>query len=280
MLTELRQFSKMNKDRSGIDDDIMVNALDSAQDKIVDIMLEANPYLFSYYYDLTLTGAESYWLPDYIPFDYCQIIMVSEYQNPDEYETVHTIWGDRLYYQTENVPTLGIPWSIRDQNIDFPMKDTGDVMRIWYTRRPKGFFYTTCSTTGTTTTAVFTSSVTKGDLIPQDDYYIGMKIVNYSTNELSRITDFDAYTSSTTHTITFSPAWQAATTSASVISLVSPLPDKAAQLIIDEAVRRIRVGRDDNDETYLRMNLENAGIMQMGTKRNTAYPEYVRKIPR
>ncbi len=279
MLTELRQFSGQNRNRSSIDDDVMVSLLDTAQDKIVDTMIANDPYLFSNYYDLTLDGSERYYLPDYLPFDYFSIVQVTEVSSGEEYKTVHTVWGDRLFYTNQNVYTFNSAWSIRDQYIEFPQKPASGTIRIWYTRRPKGFFYATASA-GSTTTATIGTAATFGQIIPTDDYYIGMKVARESTYEVSRITDFDAFTTSSTHTVTFSPAFNTVVASTNVISIVSPLPDRYVQLIIDDAIRRIKVGHNDDDTQYARMNNENEDKMRQGLNNLTQYPEYVAKVPR
>lgn len=276
MLKELRVATKMNKDRSSIDDDVMVNALDAAQDEITEYLMAQDPMLFSSSTDLTLTGAERYWLPDQVPFDYDTILMVTQVNGTEEYETTTTVWGDRIMYQG-SVYAPGEPWSIRDQYIEFPNKPTSGTMRIWYSRRPKGFFYATASA-GSTTTATIPVTATKGNIISTDDYYIGMKVAR--SQEVRRITDFDAYTTSSTHTITFSPAMQTTVAANDVISLVSPLPERYHQLIIDTAARRIRVGLDEDDSQFVRMNMENLNSARGGIHRRNAAPEYVRKIPR
>lgn len=276
LLKELRIASKMNKDRSSIDDDVMMGALDAASDEVVDKLMASEPGLFATYYDLTLTGAERYWLPDLIPYDYDTILDVTEVNGSDEYPTTTTIWGDRLYYQG-SVATQGEPWSLHDQNLEFPRKPSSGTMRVWYTRRPKGFFYATASS-GSTTTAVIPTTATKGKIVPTDDYYIGMFVAR--GQEVRRITDFDAYTSSSTHTITFSPAMQTTVAAADVISLVSPLPERYQKLIVDLAARRIRVILDEDDSQFARLNTENLNEMSGGIKRLVGQPEYVRKIPR
>ena len=279
MLKELRVATKMNSSRSDIDDGVMVNALDASQDAIGDVMLQSDKYLFSTYYDLTLDGSERYYLPDLIPYDYDEILAVNEANGNYETETVNTIWGDRLNYVcgSSELYLGALVWSLRGQYLEFPGKPGSGTMRVWYTRRPKGFFYIT-ATSGSTTTAVVGITATKGEIIPTDDYYNGMMIS--AGLEVRRITDFDAYSGASAHTITFSPALQTAVGSSTVVSMVSPLPTRHHQLIIDEAARRIRTGLDDDDTQYIRMNMDSVTRMNMTMAHRTGGPEYVRKITR
>lgn len=256
---------------------VMVARLDSGQDWVVDKMMDDNPYMFATYYDLTLDGSERYYLPDLIPWDYHTILMVADVTGgtANLQQTVATVWGDRLYYYDGTItPYSKEPWSVMGQNIEFPLKPIANIMRIWYTRRPKGFFYCT-ATSGSTTTAVVPATMSAGELVLEDDYYIGMFMA--VGTEVSRITDYVA----STRTFTFTPAFLTTVSSASVVELVSPLPTRAQQLIIDKAIDRIKIGDDDPNDQILR-SIE-SDVITFGNsvgKMQTQSPRYVRKVPR
>jgi len=256
---------------------VIMARLDSAQNWVVDKLMNDNPYMFSDYYDLTLDGSERYYLPDLVPWDYFTILMVADITGGtvNSERTVATVWGDRLYYYDNTIsPDYEEPWSVRGQYIEFPRRPSAAIMRIWYTRRPKGFFYCTAAS-GSTTTAVVPASMSAGELVLEDDYYIGMFIA--VGTEVSRITDYVA----STRTFTFTPAFLTAVSSSSVVELVSPLPTEAQQLIIDKAIDRIKIGDDDPNDQILR-SIE-SDIITLGNsvgKMQTQSPRYIRKVPR
>jgi len=256
---------------------VLMARLDSGQNWVVDKLMDDNPYMFAAYYDLSLDGSERYYLPDLVPWDYHTILMVVDVTGGTDnmVRTVATVWGDRIYYYDNTIsPDYEEPWSVIGQNIEFPRKPDTGTMRIWYTRRPKGFFYCTAAS-GSTTTAVVPASMTAGELILKDDYYIGM--FGAVGTEVSRITDYVA----STRTFTFTPAFLTAVSSSSVFEMVSPLPSEAQQLIIDKAIDREKISDDDPNDQILR-SIE-SDIITVGNsvgKQQVQSPRYVRKVPR
>ena len=149
-------------------------------------------------------------------------------------------------------------------------------MRVWYTRRPAGFFYGTVGTGNTSTTIVFGTTPTMGEILAQDDYINGMKI--YFAAQVRRVTDF-VYS---TLTATITPAWTTTPTdSTSTYEMLSPLPDRYHRNIVNEAKRLIKIDLDDDDTQRARKNLEDTTTMNRRmSKRQQQSPEYITHIPR
>ncbi|KKL27298.1 hypothetical protein LCGC14_2386570, partial [marine sediment metagenome] len=241
---------------------------------VIDEILQVDPLIMSTSYDLTLDGSETYYLPDLFKYDYEIITMIENItagaDNP--IGTIYTIWGDRLLYRNNwsEYYSNGIKWSLNGNDLNIPTKNTTGILRIWYTQRPTGFFYATAES-GSTTTAVIPATPTSGQLVLEDDYYNGMKCV--TNNQVTRITDYVA----STRTFTFN-AQTTAISSSTMFDLMSPLPERYQDEIIDKAIRRALIGNQQDDSLIARYNAENTSRMKNRLSHKTAQaPKRIRK---
>lgn len=259
MMQQVAAKSNSNSDVTSLgtdDQNILINDLDSAQSKIYDILTKQDPLLLSYYFDLVLDGSREYYIPDNLPFNYSQIHVITDITDDSTtpISTMSSNWDDRMnYYDGDWVP-VKLMWNLRDQYLEFPELPTGVTVRIWYSRRPVGFWYGTL-TSGSTTTAVITTP-TAGEIVLETDYYNGMWLVKGT--QVRHITDFSFSGDVATFTV---DAWSTAA-STDVVSLISPLPSRYHQLIVDEAIRRQMVGNDDDDILVARLQREDIAIAQ------------------
>lgn len=277
MIQEVRADSMLSMDLGGLGIDaenLIVSRLDDAQNILVDEVLAQDPIMLSTYYDLTTTGAERYYIPDSATgFDQERIIMIEDIGagSDSPVQTVYTLWGDRLSYHTDKIITTSIAWSVRDNYLELPNLETGSVLRVWYTRRPTGFFYCTAAS-GTTTTAALPATMTAGELILEDDIYIGMKVA--INTQVRSITDWVA----STRTLTFA-AVSSAVGSSTIIDLISPLPKQYQHRIVDLTCRRMRIGLNDDDLSIARYDLKNKETMQGRLSRKSRQePELISKV--
>lgn len=250
--------------------------IDDAQNKIADIILDERPDILSYYFDLTATGALSYFIPDSIPFDYETILHIEDYTDSDSpTRTSATQWFDRMEYIEDFInPTYDV-WSVRDQYLEFPDKPTNKTFRVWYTRRPVGLFYGTVAA-GASTTVTFPASPTVGEVRNVNDYYNGMKVY-ISSGDVRTISDYVG----STRVATVSSAFGTTPTTSHTVSLLSPLPERYHSLIADVAARLIKIGNDDDDTLILRfLEKEEDRMRNRIRKKEIQSPEYVRRIGR
>jgi len=256
--------------------DLEMMFIDQAQDTIFDIIADYRPEILSTYFDLTLTGVSQYYIPDYIPFDYEQILMIEDRTSTDSpTNTVTTSWFDRLAYFDGTISTSQIPFSVRDQYIEIPYKTDNATLRVWYTRRPVPLHYGTVGTTGNTS-VIFPATPTGGHLRVQDDYYNGMNI--YSGEQVRTISDYVA----STRTATISVAWATnPTANTSTYSLLSPLPERLHALIAQVAIRLIKVGQDDDDTAVARLIIDETDKIIKRLRRPVKNgPNLIRKVER
>ena len=225
--------------------------LDNAQDMIFEILSDERPEILASSFNLTLDGSERYFIPDSIPFNYEKILMVEDYTSSTSPLSTHsTEWFDRMQYFEGLHNTNRLVWSVVDNNLEFPNLETSKTVRVWYTRRPVGLFYGTTLTGNTSTEVAFPTTPTAGVIVPEDDYYIGMKI--YSAEQVRTISDYVA----STNKATISTAWTTTPTdSVTVIGLLSPLPDRLHKMIPNIGARLIKAGNDD-DSTEIRQLIE------------------------
>ncbi len=254
----------------------VMGLIDDKQDSVCDEMMTANPYMLATYYDLTLTGAQSYYLPSYIPFNYETILMVEDITGgvTEGESTITTIWGDRMkYIDSSGYATGSVIWSIRDQYLELPQLNTG-TLRIWYSKKPTGLFYGS-ATAGTTTTATFTAA-TVGQLVMENDYYIGMFLMHDS--QARRVTDFTISGLNAAFTV---DAWTTAPSVADVLDLVSPLPRNYHQRIVREATIALRATGDDPVRDLVVLSDREAIIMTRRLRRPQIQgPEFIRRVDR
>lgn len=260
---------------SSLDPTVLASVIDQAQDSLTDAILDIRPDILSTYADLTLTGALEYRLSDIVSSQYESILMVEDVTGTDMHgRTSATEWADRMDYFSSDIVPTDEPWAIRDDFIEFNRLPNNATMRIWYTRRPVGLFYGTAGG-GASTSVIFPTTATLGEVIHADDYYIGMKVCY--ANQVRRITDYVA----STKTATVTPAWGTAPTGTSEISLVSPLPDRYHPLIVDIASRIIKIGLDDDDSLIRQAIMESTTTMTSRlTKAQSQSPQFIRKISR
>ena len=253
----------------------VVGLIDDACDSVCDEITIANPYILSTYYDLTLDGSLSYYLPSYIPFNYDTITLIEDVTNgaSSGARTITTIWGDRMRY-IEHVGgyTGDVIWSIRDQYIEFPHEQSNNVMRIWYIKRPAGLFYG-AAVAGATTTSVTISAATVGQLVAETNYYVGMYLMH--DTQARRIT------ASTTAGVFTIDAFTTAPSTGDVLDLVNPLPRSYHQRIIREAIIALRAANDDPINDLIHLSERESTIMTRKLRNSSIQgPEYIRHVER
>jgi len=262
--------------------DVESSFVDDAQDFLADKVLSTRPDMLSHYYDLTTTGAQQYYIPDSIPFNYEQILKVEDVTGVSSttartgIPTVPTPWGDRLHYSTGLVSPRSQPYSIRDQFIEFPDRVTGRTFRVWYTRRPVGLFYGTVSGTCSSTTVLFPTTPTCGVRVPLDDYYNGMYVeVN---DEVKRVSDYVH----STKTATIEGTWATTPTTSDTVSLISSLPIRLHALIPTVGAKMIRGTVNDDDIQTVMMLIEESYNEFIGrlAHSQTQLGEQIRRVPR
>jgi hypothetical protein len=279
MLCDLRFGTTDTQDTSSYPAGYEMRKLDQAQDELCDELLLADPLILADYYDLTLTGAERYYLPTYIPrFNFETILQINDITDDATLpgKTISTAWRDRVNIVDGSLSPEYEGWSVIDNNIEFPGLPSSGKMRIWYTHRPVGFFYATLAADAGNTDVTFPTSATDGDIIFEDDYYNGMKI--YSGGQVRRITDFVG----STRVATITPAWTTnPVKTTGVIELISPLPDRYHNQIVLRAIRSVKNQIDDDDSSILREITAGSEVMKMRMgKREKQGPEYIRQIER
>ncbi len=277
MLTDLRFATCDNQDTSSYPSGYEIKKLDEAQDELCDELLTADPLILADYFDLTLTGAERYYIPTYIPFNYETILMVNDVTDDTTLpgKTIATAWRDRVSIVDSSMIPEYEGWSIIDNNIEFPGLPGSGTMRVWYTRRPVGLFYGTVAANAGSTDITFPTTPTVGEVILENDYYNGMKV--YVSGQVRRITDYVG----STKVATITPAWSSAPTTASTVELISPLPDRYHKQIVLRAVRSIKLDLDDDDTSVLRKIQMDTDLMKSRmVKREKQGPEYIRQIER
>jgi hypothetical protein len=276
LVRKIRQETNQDPEYEGaVSNTEMGMYIDDAQDAIADQILNKSPLLLSHYFDLTLTGAREYYIPDHIPFDYETILMVEDVTASDSpHRTHYTMWGDRMNFRGRSTRTVYDVWNLRDQYIEFPEEPTSKTMRVWYTRRPVGLFYGTVAG-GTASTITFPTYPTVGEVRLKDDYYIGMNV--HCNSEIRRITDYVG----STRTATVDSVWSTTPTTSHTMSLISSLPQRFHQLIAMYAVRSIKVSEDDDDTLVARFIREEMANKTSKLQHNQRQqPERVRHIPR
>ena len=278
MLQNVRFAVTDNIDYSSFTANYEINKLDEAQDDLCDELLLSNPYILASYFDLTLNGSMRYYIPDSIPFEFETILMITDIDDDENTptKTIVTAWHDRLNVIDETMMTENIAWNLIGNNLELPNHESSGTLRVWYTRRPTGFFYGAVGTGPISTTVVFPTTPTMGELIPQDDYYIGMKV--YVNGQIRRITDYV----NSTKVATITPAWTTtpvATTD--TVELISPLPAQYHKSIVNRAIQSIKLDMDDDDSGIARKIFqdENRAKTRLG-KRQRQMPETVRHIDR
>jgi len=276
IIEKVRWQSNQNTATVSMPKNTLMSCIDDAQNEIADVILDARPDLLSNYFDLTLTGAERYYIPSYIPFDFETILMAEDITSSDNpLGTIPTDWFDRMQYRTDEIyATYRAPWSIRDQYIEFPNEPNNQTWRIWYTRRPVGLFCGTVAAAGSTS-ITFPATPSYGDVQPVNDYLIGMKV--YSGGEVRTITDFVG----STRVATIGEAWGSTPTTTSTFSILSPLPERFHQFIADVATEMVRIGQDDDGNTIRAMvERKLAKHIKRIERPQIQTPEFVRQVSR
>jgi len=278
MLADLRFGTTDTQDTSSYPSGYEIRKLDEAQDELCDELLLADPLILADYYDLTLDGSQRYYLPTYIPqFNFESILMITDVTDNANApgKTIATAWHDRVSIVDDTLSPEYESWSVIDNYIEFPKLPNSGTMRIWYTHRPVGFFYGTVAANASSTNITFPSSPTDGDVILEDDYYIGMKV--YVSGQVRRITDYVG----STRVATITPAWTSAPTTASTCELISPLPERYHKQIVNRAIRSIKNHIDDDDSSILREIQQDSERMKARmNKREKQGPEFIRQVER
>jgi hypothetical protein len=277
LLYVTRFQSNQNYNTSSMNSAVETSYIDTAQELIASKLLQYRPDMMSSYIDITLTGAERYYIPDSARFNYDTILFsenITDSSNP--LPSIPTDWQDRLKYLYGDIQPDDEVWSIRDQYIEFPRKPSGETWRVWVSRRPTGLFYGTVGTGSASTTIVFPTTVTAGEIIPQNDYYIGMKV--HCNGEVKLITDYVA----STKTATISGTWSTTPLNTHTMSLISSLPDVLHVLIADVAAMFIKGKANDDQIDSISRLIDNTfatHITQLSTPQNQM-PGQITKISR
>ncbi len=277
MLKDMRYFSNQNPEISDIPTDVEMRIIDNSQDLITDELLKIRPEILSNYFDLTLTSATSYYIPDYIPFNYEQILMVEDYTDTQyPLSTSAANWFDRMNYYERNVWGDKVAWNIRDQYLEIPQKAdiSSSTLRVWYARRPVGLFYGTVAA-GTTNTVTFPSSPTAGEVMQTNDYYNGMQV--YCNGEVKTISDYVG----STRVATISGTWATTPTTSHTVELISPLPERLHSVIVNVAAKLVKIANDDEIapiDIFIRDQLSNFLARLRSTQ--VQEPEHIMKVYR
>lgn len=275
MLKQIRYQTNHDEAEFSGSSDIEMMYLNDAQDTIFDTIADYRPDILSSNFTITLDGSSQYYIPDYIPFDYEQILLVEEYSSSDSpYAMQPTDWFDRMRYFQDDVATPRIPYSIRDNYIEFPEETDSHTARVWYVRRPVGLFYGTVAA-GAASTVTFPATPTAGEVLQQDDYYNGMDV--YVNGQIRRVTDYVG----STRIATVASSWDTNPTASDTVELLSPLPKRLHKLIVGVATRLIKIAQDDNDiqvERYIRDEMEK--ITQRLRQPHRQGPVLTRKVSR
>lgn len=285
LLQLTRQLSNQNPNVRQMPADIEIMHLDNAHRELSERVLMVRPDLLATSFDLTLDGSLSYHIPDSIPFNYEQILMITELDsNSYEYPTEAFDWLDRMSVSPSPlsgviIGTQPVSWEIRGNYIEFPSRPDDMTVRVWYTRFPVGFFYGACgNATVTSTTVELPDTLTAGEIVHTDDYYNGSRIYNGADGLVHTISDYVA----STDVITVSAAWGTnPTASTTVIEIVSPLPERIHDVIAMIAARNIRVNNDDNIaqlETMIEKRLDE--FLARFRKPQSQEPNRIRKVLR
>lgn len=272
-LKQIRYQTNQNVDYPDLDSTVEMMYLNQAQDMVADIILKLRPEMLSHYFDLTLTGATEYFIPDSIPFDYEDILMIEDYtDDATRVKTSPSNWYDRMNYFQNELCTVYTPWSIRDQYLELPEATTNKTLRVWYTRRPVPMFYGTVAA-GASTTVTFPASPTAGEVRNVNDYYNGMKVY-ISSGDVRFISDYVG----STRVATVSSAFGTTPTTAHTVELLSSLPERFMVVMIDVATRKIKLVNDDDDTLVARFIEEEIKRLIPRIEKRTPKPNQVRKI--
>ena len=194
----------------------ILDYINQAWEIIAGGILNLRKDFFSTYYDLTLTGALEYDLPIGVNRIFAVEDITGGATNP--------IDTDPLNYEQRFLSLLSyktyFQYYVRTGTFGVPSKSSSGIIRIWYPNRPKKLFYGTI-TAVTNTTVTFNNGATTGGgmIVPENDYYNGMFLIN-DDGQFREVTDFVG----STKVFTINSAWSTnPSTSTSVISLASPL---------------------------------------------------------
>lgn len=275
MLKQIRWETAHDESEFSGSADVEMMYLNDAQDMIFDKVADYRPEMLSSNFTIELDGSLQYYLPDYIPFDFEQILMVEDYTNSDSPSSTGAIsWQERMNYIEGLVETSKIPFSVRGKYLELPNKTNSATIRVWYVRRPTGLFYGTVAA-GSSTTVTFPATPTAGEVIQEDDYYNGMSV--YVGGQTREITDYVG----STRVATVDSAWSTTPTTSDTVELISPLPSRLHKLIVHTAVRMIKVGLDEDDTLIARFVNESVNdIIQRLREPHKQGAVRVRKISR
>ena len=274
LVKKTRRHVGEHPDRGNTAVTYVVDYLNDSLDAICAEILALRDDFFSGYYDVTLDGSREYNLPNGIDRIYAVEDITQGASDPmdtnpiyyeDRFRILNQVRGKISYYPLHG--KIGIPAEI-----------SSGTLRVYYPQQPKPLFYDTCTAaTGTSVTFDPSSETNReGKIVPVDDYYNGMFLVN-DNGEFKEITDFVASTFVFT-----TGTWETTQSgSTSVLSLVAPFSPRFYSMIALGAGIAWRLDLDlpvaDMQRQYSKWNQD---LNEFMTKRQTHGDKQVRHIGR
>lgn len=198
-------------------EDYVNDYISSAQEEIASSILIKRDKFLSTYFDITLDGSREYDLPRGVDRIFAFEDISSGANNPIDTTPVH--FENRFIY-LQNFFTR-LRYYLKDGKIGIPSELVSGTFRVWYPNYVKPLFYGTVTAT-TSNTVTFTTATT-GSIVPVDDYYNGMYLVN-TNGEFKEVTDFVG----STLVFTVDSDWAVTPT---IVSLASPIPPRFQTLL-------------------------------------------------
>lgn len=192
LLKKVRWHSGDSADYSAIPNSQILTYVNDAISEIQREIISERIDFFVNYVDITLDGSDSYYLKNgqYSVFAVEHLSTTSS--DPDI--TYPIFLSERYRYTSDMSSYNNITYSIRGNQILPTGSPNSGILRVWYNMDLKPLFRgIQDGTPSSSNTASFDSSADTfvGNLVPVDDYYNGMFLIN-TDGEFKRITDYDA----------------------------------------------------------------------------------------
>lgn len=238
-------------------------ALNDAAIEVWELMIDNNRYYYYATYDIsTVASTWSYALPP--DFERALILEDREGANADDH-------GIDIESAPPESRVGSTHWDIRGENLylhNCPTSTVSNKYRLYYVRRPAEMSYGT-ATAGAATTITLMGTATYGTTSNQDDYYNNSRILYVSgpgAGTIATISDYDGGTK--VATVGTGPG----TTTTTVYSILSDIPDAGAQLVCVKATLTLLSVHEspnymvwDKAERRLRRRFVRRMVMRDGT---------------